>query len=96
MGNFVKESLLFKLVAYFLLVALLPIAIVGYFSFRSAQEALQQTTLNDLSAARDRGERPRSRVSQANLWRHSISRKDPGGSISVQDPVGLSGLRSLP
>ncbi len=28
---------------------------MGYFSFRSAQEALQQTTLNDLSAARDRG-----------------------------------------
>lgn len=55
MSSFVKESLLVKLVAYFLLVALLPIAIVGYFSFRSAQEALQQSTLNDLSAARDRG-----------------------------------------
>ena len=95
MSSFVKESLLIKLVAYFLLVALLPIAIVGYFSFRSAQEALQQTTLNDLSAARDRG-RDHVMGYLKQTFGDVGYGEDPRGSISVQDSFGLFGLRSLP
>lgn len=55
MFDFFGKHLMTKLVAGFLLVALAPLGIVGYFSFRSAQEALQRAALDDLSAARDRG-----------------------------------------
>ena len=53
--NFIRGSLLAKMIASFLLVALIPIGIVGYLSFSGSKDALQKTIFDDLSASRDRG-----------------------------------------
>ncbi len=42
-----------KLVLVFLLIALIPVAIVGFLSYRSAKSALQEASLAELSASRD-------------------------------------------
>ena len=54
MINFIRKSLMLKLIIFFLLVALIPIGILGYLSFNNAKQALQKIVFNDLSASRDR------------------------------------------
>jgi len=55
MINFVRKSLMLKLIIFFLLVALIPLGILGYLSFNNAKQALQRIVFSDLSASRDRG-----------------------------------------
>ena len=64
--RFLAKSLMGKLVLLFLLIALIPVAIVGYLSYRSAKSALQEATLRELSTSRDRArERITASVQQA-------------------------------
>ncbi|MGO9120805.1 MAG: methyl-accepting chemotaxis protein [Desulfomonilaceae bacterium] len=51
--RFLAKSLMRKLVLLFLLIALIPVAIVGYLSYRSAGSALQEASLGKLSTSRD-------------------------------------------
>jgi len=51
--DFVARSLMVRLVAYFLMVTLIPLALVGYLSFSSARDALRAHTLDELVDARD-------------------------------------------
>lgn len=48
-----SKSLMARLVAVFLVVALIPTAIVGFFAFTSAKGALRQATLTALASARE-------------------------------------------
>lgn len=52
--RFLAKSLMGKLVLLFLLIALIPVATVGYLSYRSAKSALHEATLRELSTSRDR------------------------------------------
>ena len=52
--RFLANSLMGKLVLLFLSIALIPVAIVGYLSYRSAKSALHEATLRELSTSRDR------------------------------------------
>ena len=54
MPTIFRKSLMAKLVGYFLLVALVPIGIVGYLAFSKGTAALREATLASLSATRDR------------------------------------------
>ncbi len=51
--RFLAKSLMGKLVLLFLLIALIPVAIVGYLSYRTAKSALQEASLGKLSTSRD-------------------------------------------
>ncbi len=51
--RFLAKSLMGKLVLLFLLIALIPVAIVGYLSYRTAKSALQEASLRELSTSRD-------------------------------------------
>jgi len=53
MAKFLSGSILVKLVASFVAVAVIPIFIVGYFSFDSASKALEQTQFDKLLSERD-------------------------------------------
>jgi methyl-accepting chemotaxis protein len=53
--DFIRGSLLVKMIASFLVVALIPLGIVGYLSFSSSKDALQKNVFDNLSASRDRG-----------------------------------------
>lgn len=53
MANLFTRSLLGKLVSLFLLVALIPIAIVGYLSFEGAEAALRKAEFDKLMAERE-------------------------------------------
>ncbi|MFC1833631.1 methyl-accepting chemotaxis protein [Thermodesulfobacteriota bacterium] len=57
MANFVTKSIFGRLLLFFLLVALVPLAIVGYLSFKSAGAALEERVLAELTAAGDGGAR---------------------------------------
>jgi len=52
--QFLAKSLMGKLVSLFLLIALIPVGIVGYLSYQSAKSSLQDATLRELAALRDR------------------------------------------
>ena len=51
--RFLAMSLMRKLVLLFLLIALIPVGIVGYLSYGSAKSSLQEATLRELSALRN-------------------------------------------
>ena len=51
--RFLAKSLMGKLVLLFLLIALIPVAIVGCLSYLTAKSALQEASLGKLSASRD-------------------------------------------
>ncbi|MBM3300061.1 MAG: methyl-accepting chemotaxis protein, partial [Deltaproteobacteria bacterium] len=53
MVKIIRGSLIGKLVVIFLIVALVPIAIIGYFSFGSAQSALQEAEFDKLYSERE-------------------------------------------
>ncbi|MFH1112952.1 MAG: methyl-accepting chemotaxis protein [Pseudomonadota bacterium] len=53
MPNFIARSLMIKLMILVLLVALVPIGIVGYLSFDGAKEALRRAQLQKLEGSRD-------------------------------------------
>jgi len=56
MSDIITRSLLGKLVTFFLLVALVPTAIVGYFSFVSARDALQKAEYGTLDVLKQQQE----------------------------------------
>ncbi len=53
MANFVRKSLMAKLLGFFLLVALVPIVLVGSQSYRTARDALNTAEYRKLDALRD-------------------------------------------
>jgi hypothetical protein len=53
MRKFITESLMGKLVLIFVGVALIPIALVGYLSYRHARGALEQAEFRKLDTIRD-------------------------------------------
>ncbi|MCA1960736.1 MAG: hypothetical protein LDL33_08065, partial [Desulfomonile sp.] len=54
MIQFLAKSLMGKLMSLFLLIALIPVGVVGYLSYQSAKSSLQEATLRELSTLRDR------------------------------------------
>lgn len=57
MFEFVARSLMARVVAYFLLITLVPLVLVVYLSFSSARDTLRERTLNELVDARDEAAR---------------------------------------
>ncbi|MDP6685960.1 MAG: methyl-accepting chemotaxis protein [Candidatus Omnitrophota bacterium] len=57
MGNFITKSLMNKLIVLFLLVGLVPIAIVGYMSYSSGRAALEERVLDKMEAISESRER---------------------------------------
>ena len=51
--RFFAKSLMGKLVLLFLLIALIPVAIVGFLSYHTAKSALQEASLEKLSTSRE-------------------------------------------
>ncbi|MGR3319808.1 MAG: sensor histidine kinase [Candidatus Anammoxibacter sp.] len=49
MANFITKSLRNKLILFFLLIALLPIVIISYFSYSSGKEMLREHIFNELA-----------------------------------------------
>jgi methyl-accepting chemotaxis protein len=56
-GNFITKSLMNKLIVLFLLVGLVPIAIVGYMSYSSGRAALEERVLDKMEAISESRER---------------------------------------
>ncbi len=78
-------SLMVKLVVFFLLVALIPIGIVGYLSFTSAREALQEATLGKLRAIRERGDEDIVAYLKQNLSEMKYLGSNPGVQSTFRD-----------
>ncbi len=53
MWTILRRSLIYKVIIFCLCIALIPAALVGYFSFSRASTALQEAQLEKLGAARD-------------------------------------------
>ncbi len=84
MIGFIRRSLMLKLIIFFLLVALVPIGILGYLSFNNAKQALEKIIFSDLSASRDR-----VRANVLEYFEHSMSDarylgKNPGVQSSFK------------
>ncbi len=78
-------SLMVKLVVFFLLVALVPIGIVGYLSFNNARQALQEEILGKLRIVRERGEEDVAAYLKQNLGEMKYLASNPGVQSAFRD-----------
>ncbi len=83
--RYITRSLMVKLVASFLLVALLPIGIVGYLSFRTAKQALREARLAALASARDQGKQHIREYLDMMLSDMKYQAKNPGVQSVFKD-----------
>ena len=89
MMRLLSRSLMAQLVASFLVVALFPIGIVGYLSFRTANQALGDATLVALASAREQGKQQIAEYLDMMLGDMTYQATNPGVQSAFRDLYGF-------